>query len=89
MVYTDAMTVPYQEDDWSSDLFRARAWDIWTPDPGGPSGRKLIDTKAELMVALGEMDMTLEHFLTLPAARPMPARLRKELKDLGYDVPER
>jgi hypothetical protein len=83
------MTVPYQEDDFSADLFRTRSWDLWTPALDRPSNRKLIDTKAELMVRLAEQDMTLEHFLTLPAARPMPARLWKELKDLGYDVPER
>ena len=79
----------YQEDDWSSDLFRAGAWDLWCPATGPPDGRKLIDTTAELKAALKEMDMTLEHFLGLPAARPMPDKLRNELTRAGYDVPKR
>jgi len=58
----------------NADWIKTRTWDIWTP-----GYTKLVDTIEEL--ALSIAPMTVEHFLTLPAAKAMPAKLRDELSE--------
>lgn len=82
------MAAKYTEDDFTSDLFKAGRWDIWVRDDiGDPPGVniKLCDRLFELLRHLGvadapvkEQQAAVRHFLTLPAAIPMPERLRRE-----------
>lgn len=85
------MAEPFTEDDWTSDLFRAGAWDIWIgnppdgPDPGS-EGLKLIDTLPEFFIHLGNMypgeppKEAARSFMRLPAARAMPPQLKASVE---------
>lgn len=70
---------PYSMDDFEADIFRAASWDLWVPAPGRDPPLKLVDTLDELRSLLPGLGMTLEHFLTLPVARAMPEKLRREV----------
>ncbi len=65
--------------DDSDDWLRGLAWDLWTPD-----WDHKVHTYAELLKALGKM--SVNHFLTLRAARAMPQELRDELVRKGFDL---
>lgn len=57
----------------NADWLRSMKWDVRTPD-GNP-----VRSLGELRMLLGNDDAKLAHFMTLPAAEPMPADLRAEV----------
>lgn len=65
----------------NADWLRSMSWDIWTGDPP-----RLVKTAADFLKVLGvdgaPMDAqreAVQKFMKLPAARPMPAELKREL----------
>lgn len=56
----------------NSDWLKRSTWDVWTP-----GHEKLVETREELERAIHPM--TVEHFLTLPAAQAMPEPLKAAL----------
>lgn len=66
------MTINIDADLRNADWLRTRTWDIWTK-----GSKKLVATPEELAEAIAPM--TVEHFLTLPAAEAMPEELRAAL----------
>lgn len=56
----------------NADWLKTRTWDLYVPGNG-----KLVETPAELAAAVAPL--TVEHFLTLPAAEAMPPALKAEL----------
>lgn len=58
-------------DQTNADWIKTRSWDIRRDD------QELVTTAEELEQAIAPM--TVEHFLTLPAARAMPQALKDEL----------
>lgn len=54
----------------NADWLRTLTWDLWH------AGR-LVETLADLEA---ELDLPLEQFMKLPAARAMPAGLRKQVE---------
>ncbi len=65
----------------NADWLRARAWDLWYI--GADDRHHLVDSIEGLKQVVTDIDA----FLKLPAARPMPDSLRKELTKAGYEVP--
>jgi hypothetical protein len=64
-----------ENDDWIKTL----SWDVWVPQADPP---RLVETLDDLRAFLGA-DVALEHFLSLPVATPMPAKLRQEIERAG------
>lgn len=81
------MPSPFTEDDWTSDLFKAGAWDIWV-SARGPDSKdlKLLDTLEELLAHLEVEGLSaraqrqaITAFMARPVALSMPDRLRREV----------
>lgn len=66
------MTINIDADLRNADWLKTRTWDIWTKGHA-----KLVETPEELAEAIAPM--TVEHFLTLPAASALPEGLRVAL----------
>lgn len=65
------MTINIDADLRNADWLKTRTWDIWTKD------WRPVTTPEELAKAIAPM--SVEHFLTLPAAEAMPEELRAAL----------
>ena len=55
----------------NEDWLRTRTWDIWLDT-------KLVTTFDQLRSYCDRQDITVDHFLTLPAAEAMPAELKQD-----------
>lgn len=69
------------DSDWNADWLRTLSWDLWTTDDDGQY--RLVTTIPQLLEVLGVADAAPEvqaeavrHFMTMPAAVPMPKELR-------------
>lgn len=82
-----ATDTPITFPDPFADVSRTRTWDLWLPAP--PDGHlALVDELEGLLRVLNvwlrpetERVAAVRHFLTLPAAIPMPAKLRKACEE--------
>ena len=83
------MAEPFTEDDFTSDLVKAGAWDLWVVDHRREAPLKLLDTLPELFEFLQVTNdqsprakrAALREFMALPVAGPaMPPNLRRRVE---------
>ena len=86
----------YPDEDWrNADWLRSLSWNVMIPEKDGTlvevttADQLLRVLKIPEGASVREKNRELQAFLRLPAARPMPPRLRRELEGRGLKIVEK